>query len=82
MDAKLAISLSLIACVLNIIGLAIPYWLAASKSTGGRSVGVNMGLWSMCVHVGLLGVNVDECFAYDDQEEFGTDNSVREYLDI
>ncbi|KAH3710535.1 hypothetical protein DPMN_070019 [Dreissena polymorpha] len=79
MDGKHAFLLSSIACVLNTIGLAIPYWINASKSGAGQSFTVNMGLWSVCVHVHLLGVTVDKCFAYDDPKFFKT-TCVREYL--
>ncbi|KAH3752870.1 uncharacterized protein LOC127848442 [Dreissena polymorpha] len=66
MDAKLAILLSSIACVFNTIGLAIPYWLAASKSEAGQSVSVNMGLWSVCVDAAGPVLTMDTCYAYDD----------------
>ncbi|KAH3876689.1 hypothetical protein DPMN_000538 [Dreissena polymorpha] len=49
MDAKIAILLSVIACVLNIIGLAIPYWLEFSHSEAGASVNYIYGLWSQCL---------------------------------
>ncbi|XP_052236873.1 uncharacterized protein LOC127848444 [Dreissena polymorpha] len=50
MDAKAGVLMSIIACVMNIIGLAIPYWLEFSRSEAGQSVSYNYGLWSMCAH--------------------------------
>ncbi|KAH3727352.1 uncharacterized protein LOC127853818 [Dreissena polymorpha] len=76
MDAKLAILLSLFACVLNSIGQAIPYWLVASISEAGLSASVNMGLWSVCVHWDIPGANIDKCLAQWDNR----DHSVPRYI--
>lgn len=37
------------AFILNIVGLAIPYWFYYSKTLSGASTNIYYGLWRICV---------------------------------
>ncbi|KAH3752864.1 hypothetical protein DPMN_187490 [Dreissena polymorpha] len=76
MNAKIAVVLSLIACVINCVGLAIPYWLVASKDEAGLSISVNSGIWLVCYHGVIYGLQVDKCNSYDDPKIL----TVRKYI--
>ena len=50
MDGKPGLGLSAFACLLTVIGLAIPYWSNVSLTLpGGEEISSHSGLWQGCV---------------------------------
>jgi len=47
MDGKPGLGLSAFACLLTVIGLAIPYWSSFSNP-GGENTSAHSGLWQSC----------------------------------
>ncbi|KAH3733390.1 uncharacterized protein LOC127851491 [Dreissena polymorpha] len=78
MNAKIAVVLSVIACVINIIGLAIPYWRTCSMKLKefDFSVGSNYGLWIFCGYVDAPNRSFRTCSAYDHPEITSSTNGI------
>ncbi|XP_052802491.1 uncharacterized protein LOC128232795 [Mya arenaria] len=67
MNAKIALIVSSFACVLNTVGLAIPYWLYASASNSGVSEEIYFGLWKLCIKGQGSGQSISGCFGFDER---------------
>ena len=68
---KIALGIAGLALVLNIIGVALPYWFHFSLTVQGIKGSVNFGLWKTCGSQPTeSGAVASICFNFDNLEGF------------
>ncbi|XP_045182172.2 uncharacterized protein LOC123540911 [Mercenaria mercenaria] len=72
MYEKIGLCVSGLALILNIVGVAIPYWFYYGSIQGVPETGINFGLWKICASMpeSIHGPVISMCKSFDDIEDF------------